>query len=424
MSSFVRCYQLNSSDYKHLFSSQLIYLFSLFNEYDYTVRVVGGAVRDILLGVTPHDIDLATNATKNEMLKLIQGDSNIELVYTRAEHFGTLTLIVGTTIRKTFQVTTLKRSITRHGKDVAVEFTDDWSIDAKQRDLSINSLSMDEHGIVYDYLNGMDDLKMNRIRFNGNISKRLEENPIRILRYFRFFGRLSTDPHAHDPDVLEAIQQCGITLQDVPGEKIWIELKLIIRGRFAGHIMRTILEQRLGPILGLPESLVEMFELENRWLRCMNYQPEPMTLLVTLFNDQEEFDTFCKRAKCSSRHKNLGQFLLDYRYSLQPMRDRDLLYSYKEFLINSHQNQQDIRHQYIIELLKYQGYIYLIDEIKQWSIPKFPIDVWDLQQNGLMSSRSFSYFLRHLKEQWKSSHFQMTKEELIQYGFQSGLFYS
>ncbi|CAF5178432.1 unnamed protein product, partial [Rotaria magnacalcarata] len=288
MSSFVRCYQLNSSDYKHLFSSQLIYLFSLFNEYDYTVRVVGGAVRDILLGVTPHDIDLATNATKNEMLKLIQGDSNIELVYTRAEHFGTLTLIVGTTIRKTFQVTTLKRSITRHGKDVAVEFTDDWSIDAKQRDLSINSLSMDAHGIVYDYLNGMDDLKMNRIRFNGNISKRLEENPIRILRYFRFFGRLSTDPYAHDPDVLEAIQQCGITLQDVPGEKIWIELKLIIRGRFAGHIMRTILEQRLGPILGLPESLVEMFELENRWLRCMNYQPEPMTLLVTLFNDQEE----------------------------------------------------------------------------------------------------------------------------------------
>ncbi|CAF4924876.1 unnamed protein product, partial [Rotaria magnacalcarata] len=81
-------------------------------------------------------------------------------------------------------VTTLKRSITRHGKDVAVEFTDDWSIDAKQRDLSINSLSMDAHGIVYDYLNGMDDLKMNRIRFNGNISKRLEENPIRILRYF------------------------------------------------------------------------------------------------------------------------------------------------------------------------------------------------------------------------------------------------
>ncbi|CAF5060858.1 unnamed protein product, partial [Rotaria sp. Silwood1] len=76
------------------------------------------------------------------------------------------------------------------------------------------------------------------------------------------------------------------------------------------------------------------------------------------------------------------------------------------------------------ELLKYQGYIYLIDEIKQWSIPKFPIDTWDLQQNGLISYKGFSYFLRYLKEQWKLSQFKMTKEELIEYGFQSGLFYT
>jgi tRNA nucleotidyltransferase/poly(A) polymerase len=98
-SSSVRCYHLNQSEFIHLFSSQLIYLFSLFNDYGHPIRLVGGAVRDILLGVTPHDIDLATTATTNDILKLIQGDSNIELVYTRAEHFGTLTLIVGTTIR-------------------------------------------------------------------------------------------------------------------------------------------------------------------------------------------------------------------------------------------------------------------------------------------------------------------------------------
>ena len=99
MTSSVRCYQLNQSDFSHIISSQLTYLFSLFKEYDYSIRIVGGAVRDILLGVTPHDIDLATPATTDEILQLIQGDSNIELVYTRAEHFGTLTLIVGTTVR-------------------------------------------------------------------------------------------------------------------------------------------------------------------------------------------------------------------------------------------------------------------------------------------------------------------------------------
>jgi hypothetical protein len=93
-------------------------------------------------------------------------------------------------------------------------------------------------------------------------------------------------------------------------------------------------------------------------------------------------------------------------------------------IINSHENQQETIHQYAIELLKYQGYVHLIDSLKQWSIPKFPIDTWDLQQNGLVSRGHFSRLLRRLKDQWKSSHFQMNKNDLIEYGFQSGLFYS
>lgn len=95
----MRRYKLDPSVYQALLSPQLIYLFSLFHEYDYEIRIIGGAVRDILLGVAPHDIDLATTATTYDMLELIDGDSNIELVRTRAEHFGTLTLVVGTTIR-------------------------------------------------------------------------------------------------------------------------------------------------------------------------------------------------------------------------------------------------------------------------------------------------------------------------------------
>ena len=97
--SIVRCYQLNPSEYEHLFSSQLTYLISLFNENNYSIRLIGGAVRDILLGVLPHDIDLATTANTDQINELVLGDSNIELVYTRAEQFGTLTLIVGTTVR-------------------------------------------------------------------------------------------------------------------------------------------------------------------------------------------------------------------------------------------------------------------------------------------------------------------------------------
>lgn len=97
--SIVRYYQLNPSEYEHLFSPQLIYLISLFKDSGHSIRLIGGAVRDILLGVLPHDIDLATTANTDQINELVLGDSNIELVYSRAEQFGTITLIVGTTIR-------------------------------------------------------------------------------------------------------------------------------------------------------------------------------------------------------------------------------------------------------------------------------------------------------------------------------------
>lgn len=104
----VQLYQLNRTDYAHLFSSpQLIYLFALFHEHEYPIRLVGGVVRDLLVGSIPHDIDLATAASNDQILTMIRTDSNIKVVYTRAEQFGTLTLIVGTTEKVSFITITI-----------------------------------------------------------------------------------------------------------------------------------------------------------------------------------------------------------------------------------------------------------------------------------------------------------------------------
>lgn len=101
------------------------------------------------------------------------------------------------------------------------------------------------------------------------------EDVIHFLYNSSFFGRLSSNPQEHEPAVLEAIQKCGMTLKglfnekmgrnqkilylnilDVPGEKIWSELKQILSGRYAGHIMRVILQQQLAPILGAPRCFL------------------------------------------------------------------------------------------------------------------------------------------------------------------------
>lgn len=78
----------------------------------------------------------------------------------------------------------------------------------------------------------------------------------------------------------------------------------------------------------------------------------------------------------------------------------------------------------MIELLKYQGHVDLVDTLKQWSVPTFPLNEWDLRVNGLTTGHRFSHYLRQLRQRWKTSDLQMSKDDLIEYGYHSGLFYT
>lgn len=127
--------------------------------------------------------------------------------------------------------------------------------------------------------------------------------------------------------------------------------------------------------------------------------------------------------KCSSRHKQLGHFLLNHRYSIQPDDGSDPLSPYKTLILHATPTQQVILHRYAIELLKYQGHIDLLHQLQSWSIPTFPLNMWDLGQHGLLSTQQCSRCLRLLKEQWRNTGYRMNKDQLIEFGFQSGLFY-
>lgn len=197
----------------------------------------------------------------------------------------------------------------------------------------------------------------------------------------------------------------------------------------------------------MPESRDGMFELENRWLRCANEQVQPMTLLVTLFDGDEDvrsitgvhhhrpdgefflsfqLNEFCRYMRCSSNEKELGRFLLKHRHCIEPDHyvNDDCLYWYKELLVNAHPTQQARVHEQVMELLKYQGHVDLVEPMRQWSIPSFPVSCWDLRRQGLMGNdRWIRGHLRELKEEWKNSRYTLSREQLIDYGFQSGLFY-
>ncbi len=146
-------------------------------------RLVGGCVRDIIIGEISKDLDIATTVHPEQLQKLLV-NHGIKVIPTGIKH-GTVTVVIGKYI---LEITTLRKDIECFGRHATVEFTDDWKEDARRRDFTINAMSMDLDGNIYDYFNGREDLDKRIIRFVGAPEQRINEDHLRILRYFRFYA--------------------------------------------------------------------------------------------------------------------------------------------------------------------------------------------------------------------------------------------
>jgi poly(A) polymerase len=156
-------------------------------------RYVGGAVRDSLLGIPVADVDIATRHVPQKVMTRLQR-AGIRAVPTGIDH-GTVTAVLdGWPV----EITTLRRDVATDGRRATIAYSDDWREDAARRDFTINALYADPlSGKISDYFGGLDDLKAGRIRFIGNAADRIEEDHLRILRYFRFVARFGVaDPQA------------------------------------------------------------------------------------------------------------------------------------------------------------------------------------------------------------------------------------
>ena len=144
-------------------------------------RVVGGAVRNTLLGLPVSEIDVATTALPDEVVRRVEA-AGYKAVPTGIEH-GTITAIID---RHPIEVTTLRQDVETFGRKARVVFGRDWNADAARRDFTINALSASADGKVYDYVGGLADIASRRVRFIGDPQQRIAEDYLRILRFFRF----------------------------------------------------------------------------------------------------------------------------------------------------------------------------------------------------------------------------------------------
>jgi poly(A) polymerase len=189
-------------------------------------RYVGGAVRDDLLDLPVSDVDLATRIEPDEVMSRLE-KARIKAVPTGIDH-GTITAVSD---GHPYEITTLRRDVTTDGRRATVAFTSDWEEDAARRDFTINALSADVGtGEIFDYFDGLDDLKARRVRFIGDPLKRIAEDHLRILRYFRFHARFG----AGSPDAA-ALDACTARAND---------LMALSRERIADELLK---------LLGLPD---------------------------------------------------------------------------------------------------------------------------------------------------------------------------
>ena len=181
-------------------------------------RYVGGAVRDDLLDLPVSDVDLATRIEPDEVMKRLE-KARIKAVPTGIDH-GTITAVSD---GHPYEITTLRRDVTTDGRRATVAFTSDWEEDAARRDFTINALFADVRtGEIFDYFGGLDDLQARRVRFIGDPLKRIAEDHLRILRYFRFHARFGAG--APDPAALDACTARANDLMALSRERIADEL--------------------------------------------------------------------------------------------------------------------------------------------------------------------------------------------------------
>ncbi|CAH8534004.1 unnamed protein product [Heterobilharzia americana] len=427
---------IDLTPFPELYTEENIIVHRIFKKYGFDLRIAGGAVRDILLGISPHDIDFATDATPAQMYDIFSKEG-IRMLNRNGESHGTVTARIND--KENFEVTTLRIDVVTDGRHSEVTFTNDWKLDAGRRDLTVNSmfLSIDMHelidqtnetkendltsskpkvfGYLWDYFNGRDDLYNHRIRFVGDPDARIKEDYLRILRYFRFHGRLAIEDtyDKHDEDILKVIASNADGLAKISGERCWSELKKILLYPSTPFLLRRMADAGLFIHLGLPEN-PNFEELDKVWHKgILSTSPNPVTCLAAIMSSPDEVEILDKRLHLSNIDLAILLYIIkkrDHCANLYHINDVLKFYE-KEYILSQEHNQL----KYVtIEMLKYLVHDKIF--LNQWLIwqpPKFPINGNMLINQWGIQNKMIRCILYKLREQWWESNYQLTANELL-----------
>jgi tRNA nucleotidyltransferase/poly(A) polymerase len=299
-------------------------VFALLSAGGEEVRIAGGAVRNALLGRPVGEIDFATTVTPDAVIAAA-GKAGIKAVPTGIDH-GTVTLVVD---GATYEVTTLREDVATDGRHAVVRFGRDWTADAERRDFTMNALSVDAAGVVYDPVGGYPDLVARRVRFIGDADRRIAEDRLRILRFFRFNADYGEG--AVDAAGLAAAIRARNDLRELSSERIGQEMRRIVVATRAVDIVTLMQESGILPVVLGGVAYLAQFAKAVRAGTAAGAAPSVATRLAALgCRIAEDVSRLCARLRLANAERERMLATLGAALMFTPFPDeraaRTLLY--------------------------------------------------------------------------------------------------
>jgi tRNA nucleotidyltransferase/poly(A) polymerase len=236
---------IDQSRFEQVFTPNVRKVADVLRKYGFDVRVVGGAVRDFLIGEIPRDIDFATDADPSELIYIFNLE-NIEHDDWGINH-GTVKAVFPDEV---VDVTSIAYKLELKDGKMRIIRGQDWEQDAQHRDFSINSMSIDQDGVLYDYTDGINDIHDSTVRMNPITLSKLEEDPHLILRWFKAIGKFE---HAIWPvrDYKAIVKSIPALAKIKDEEKTEREISGIITGKNGMHILTLMCKMGAGKYVGI-----------------------------------------------------------------------------------------------------------------------------------------------------------------------------
>jgi len=400
----------NEIQYNFLKDKVCMKIFSLLNEKEDTARFVGGCVRDSIIGLKTTDIDIATKLNPEDVVKILSSKS-IKVVPTGIDH-GTVSVF---SKDFNFEITTLRSDISTDGRHAEVIFSDSWEEDSLRRDFTINSIYLKQNGEIYDPHNGIQHLKDRKIIFIGNPDERINEDYLRILRFFRFNAFYGNNNLKLSSDSIKACAKNKNKIKKLSSERVQNEFFKILKSSnpyFIISIMRKI------------EILDLLFE----------HKVETKIFKKLLLIDKE--NSFSKNhilrfASLALNNKKINLNNLQmFNFSKKERKELCLLTN-QEFEIHNKLNKSDIKkilysidRKTLKDMAKLswalsnnrvtnKNWKNILSQIDKVAIPIFPLKAKDILDYGLEEGPIIGEILKTVEQDWIDSNFEHNKEDLL-----------